>query len=74
MALASAPHLLIASASSACPSCPVGRAARQDVFDQDFGTNLMIALFPFLVIGLVSRAAERIGRPAARREREEVEA
>lgn len=45
----------------ACPSCPVGRTARQQVLDQEFETNLMIALLPSLVVGLVSRWAERIG-------------
>ena len=43
----------------ACPSCPVGQTARQQVFDQDFGSNLMIALVPFLLVGLVARWAER---------------
>lgn len=66
---ASTTHLLLASESATCPSCPVGRAARADVFDRDFGTNLLIALFPFLVIGLVSRAAERLGRRAPPGER-----
>jgi hypothetical protein len=46
----------------ACPSCPVGRAARQQLLDDDFGRNLVIALAPFLVVGLVARWAERIGR------------
>lgn len=54
--------LLVSKPSIACPNCPVGRAARQEVFGSDFGSNLLVALAPFLVVGLVARRAERIGR------------
>lgn len=47
----------------ACPNCPVGRAARQQVCDDGLATNLVIALAPFLLVGMVSVWAERIGRP-----------
>lgn len=49
--------------SAACPDCPVGRTARQQVLEQGFSTNLAIALAPFLFIAAVSLAAERIGKP-----------
>lgn len=52
----------VASASAgACPSCPVGQTARQQVLEQDFGTNLLIAVIPFLLVALFARWAERIG-------------
>lgn len=57
---AAAASVLVVDASSACPSCPIGRTARQRVIDDDFGTNLAIALAPFLLIGLAARRAERI--------------
>jgi hypothetical protein len=51
-----------AGAAWACPNCPVGRAARQQVCDDGLATNLVIALVPFLLVGAVSVWAERIGR------------
>ena len=51
-----------AGAAWACPNCPVGRAARQQVFDDGLATNLVIALVPFILVGMVSVWAERIGR------------
>ena len=51
-----------ASLGAACPSCPVGREAREQVFNQQFGTNLLIAAAPFVVVGLVSLWAERVGK------------
>lgn len=51
----------------ACPSCPVGRTARQQVFDQDFGTNLLIAFVPFLLVGLVARWAEGLGSETSKK-------
>jgi hypothetical protein len=52
---------LIASTSWACPSCPLGRSAREQVLAHGFATNLAIALAPFVVVGIVCAWAERIG-------------
>lgn len=46
-------------AASLCPSCPVGEAARQQVFDQGFETNFLVTAAPFLLVGVVSRWAAR---------------
>ena len=54
--------LTTASAGWACPNCPLGRAARQQVCDDGLAQNLAIALVPFLLVGLVSAWAERIGK------------
>lgn len=51
-----------ASTAWACPNCPVGRVARQQVWDDGLATNLVIALVPFILVGMVSVWAERIGR------------
>ena len=45
---------------AACPSCPAGEEARAQVVHQDLGTNLLVALAPFLLVGLASRWAERL--------------
>jgi hypothetical protein len=50
----------------ACPSCPAGRQARSEVWNDDFGFNLLVALLPFLVVGAICARAEAIGRPARR--------
>lgn len=50
----------------ACPNCAVGRLARQQVCDDDgFAFNLSAVALPFLVIGAVSRYAERNPRGAS---------
>ena len=66
---------LVASASSmgasvvgatawACPSCPLALTTRQQVYEQNFGFNLLSALAPFLLIGIVCAWVERLeGRP-----------
>jgi len=46
----------------ACPDCPVGRAARQQVAEDGLAANLLIAMAPFVIIGLVSLWAERLGK------------
>jgi hypothetical protein len=51
--------------AEACPSCPVGRQARSEVWNCDFEQNLFYALLPFLVIGAVCLGVERIGRKPA---------
>jgi hypothetical protein len=57
---------LITSTSWACPSCPVGRTARQQVWDQGFAQNLLIAVVPFVLVGFACLWAERIGKQAQR--------
>lgn len=54
--------LTAAGAAWACPNCPAARAARQQVCDDGLAQNLAIALVPFLLVGLVSAWAERIGK------------
>ena len=51
-----------ASAAWACPNCPAVRAARQQVCDDGLAENLMVALVPFVLVGVASAWAERIGR------------
>lgn len=46
----------------ACPRCAVGITARQQVWDDGFATNLVVALVPFVLVVMVSVWAERIGR------------
>lgn len=50
------------SVAWSCPGCPAGRAAREQVYGDGFATNLAVALAPFIVIGVVSLWADRIGR------------
>lgn len=54
--------LTTAWASWACPNCAVGRVARQQVWEEGLATNLVIALAPFVIVGMVSLWAERIGK------------
>ena len=54
--------LATAWTSWACPNCPVGRAARQQAWEDGLATNLLIALVPFVLVGMVSLWAERIGK------------
>lgn len=46
-------------AAAACPSCPIGRAARQQVCDDDFLLRLVAVLAPFIVIAGVTVWVER---------------
>jgi hypothetical protein len=39
-----------AAPAVACPNCSVGRQARSEVWNSDFGFNLSVALLPFLLI------------------------
>jgi hypothetical protein len=39
--------------ASACPNCPVGKLARQQVCESGFGIHLLSVLLPFVAIGLV---------------------
>lgn len=54
--------LAASSAAGACPGCPVGREARQQVYEQHFARNLLVALLPFAMVGLASLCAERVGQ------------
>jgi hypothetical protein len=51
-----------AASAWACPSCPIGRLARQQVCEQGFTQNLVFSVAPFLVIGAAALWAERIGK------------
>ncbi len=50
------------AAAYACPACPVGREARQQVYERDFTRNLLVALLPFAMVGFASVCAERVGK------------
>jgi len=50
-ALPACTALGIASPARACPNCAVGRQARSEVWNQDFGENLTVALLPFAIVG-----------------------
>ena len=50
----------------ACPSCPVGRAAREQVCEDNFVLRLLAVVLPFVVMGLVSVGVERAMRQRAR--------
>ncbi len=52
-----------AAPAAACPRCAEGITARSEVWNSGFGFNLLVTVMPFLIIGVVSFAAERIGRP-----------
>jgi hypothetical protein len=59
--------LLLDLASSACPDCVAGRAARALVFSDAFGTHLWGVVLPFLMTALIVRSVLRWvdGRDAA---------
>lgn len=42
-----------------CPSCPAGREARSEVWNDQFGAHLVAALLPFLVIGAICARVEK---------------
>jgi hypothetical protein len=46
----------------ACPNCPLGKTARQQVCDQAFMQNLLLAFIPFAAVIVVALWAERIGK------------
>lgn len=66
---ASVALLIAPAAARACPECPIGETARQQVLAQDFAQNLLIALAPFLLIAATCVWAEGIGKPARPPER-----
>ena len=54
--------LSLAAPAAACPNCAVGRQARNEVWSDDFGRNMVVALLPFIVIGAICVRADRVGR------------
>lgn len=58
----------LTSSARACPDCAVGKQARSALWDDDFTRNLVVALLPFLVVGLASYQLNAIGRPDRARE------
>jgi hypothetical protein len=54
------------SVAWACPSCPVGRAAREQVCEDDFVLRLIAVVLPFIVMGIVSVFVERAFQARAR--------
>ncbi|HEY6556735.1 MAG TPA: hypothetical protein VI072_05660 [Polyangiaceae bacterium] len=57
--------MIFTGVAGACPACPVGREARERVYEQDFARNMLIALVPFALVGIASGYAERIGKSRA---------
>jgi len=57
-----------ASMARACPDCAVGKQARTALWDEQFTYHVVVALLPFLVVGLVSYQLNGIGRPDRARE------
>jgi hypothetical protein len=62
LVLAVSVALEVHPAAAACPSCEPGRQARSEVWNEDFGTNLLVAALPFLVIAGICLRVEAIGR------------
>jgi hypothetical protein len=52
--------------ADACPACATGEQARSDVWNDDFGFNLVVAVLPFVLIGAISARADSLGRTRAR--------
>jgi hypothetical protein len=52
-----------AATAMACPRCAAGIAARREVWNDDFGFNLLATIVPFFVIGTLSFIVERMGAP-----------
>lgn len=62
LAIASLASVAFTSVALACPDCPAGQAARQQFLGEGLGIRLLIAVIPFVAVGLVSFGAEQIGR------------
>lgn len=56
--------LLATDLGWACPDCAVGIVARAEVYDRDFAFNLVVAVLPFLIIGIICRGIEVAVRAA----------
>jgi hypothetical protein len=61
---------LTGATARACPDCDIGRVARTQFWNDNFGTNLAVALAPFVVIAIVTLWADRLGRPPPHVDRE----
>ena len=59
-------YLECTTMASVCPGCAIGRQARSEVWNADFGFNLIVALIPFLIIGRICLWAETITTKGAR--------
>jgi uncharacterized membrane protein len=55
--------LLGGAASLACPDCPTAQVVRTSVLSEGFWTYLVMAVVPFLLIGVLSALLYRIGLP-----------
>jgi hypothetical protein len=55
-------HLAALETALACPRCAAGQAARQRLFEEDPLPKLLISALPFLLVGLVSAWADRLGK------------
>lgn len=51
--------------AEACPSCATGESARSEVWADDFGYYLCVALLPFVIIGAICAYVERRGAERA---------
>ena len=47
----------------ACPDCPAARAVRASIFDDRFGSQLVLVLLPLLILGAIAALTYRIGLP-----------
>ncbi len=47
----------------ACPDCVPGKVARAQVWDQQLVSNLLAALLPFLVVGVVCAWVDLRSKP-----------
>jgi hypothetical protein len=52
--------LAITAPVRACPSCLEGQLARGEVWNDDFATNLVVALLPFFLIGALCFGIEAL--------------
>jgi hypothetical protein len=59
---------VLPGSARACPDCAVGKQARTALWDEQFAYHLVVALLPFLVVGLASYQLNGIGRPDRARE------
>ena len=54
--------LTIAPEAAACPNCAVGKQARSEVWNGEFGFNLAVVALPFLLIGGLCLRVDSLGR------------
>jgi hypothetical protein len=53
--------LVVPTQAHACPDCPTARFVRASVFDDHFGTHLMLISMPLIVLAVISALLYRIG-------------